>query len=108
MAHPDPLSSVLVNQVTDLKARLELTNEVLNVLDWAVESALEQLEHAGHLPPEAGLLNEYRRAIGILRKRGFRTAGPESEMSCPSCKAVLKGVAPGPGERCGWCGAELP
>lgn len=108
MAQPDSLSSVLVNQITDLKARLEMANEVLNVLDWAVESALEQLEHAGHLPPEAGLLGEYRRAIGILRRRGFRSTGPQSEVTCPSCKAVLKGVTPGSGERCSWCGSELP
>ena len=104
---PDPLSSVLVNQITDLKARVELANDVLNVLDWAVESALEQLEHAGHLPLDAGLLAEYRRAIRILRKRGFRASGPANEITCPGCKAVLKGVALGAGERCSWCGHEL-
>ncbi len=102
----DSLSSVLVNQITDIKARVELTNDVLNVLDWAVESALEQLEHAGQLPPEAGLLAEYRRAIKILRKRGFR-GGAEAEVTCPACKALLKGVAFGSGERCTWCGHEL-
>ena len=107
MAHDDSLSSVLVHEITDLKARLELANDVLNVLDWAVESALEQLEHSGHLPLEAGLLAEYRRAIRILRKRGFRTTRRESELTCPRCKALLKGVVLGSGERCSWCGQEL-
>jgi hypothetical protein len=107
MAADNQVSSVLVQQITDLKARLELSNEVLNVFDWAIDSALEQLEHAGHLPPEAGLLEEYRRAVRILRKRGFRTTGPEGEVQCPGCKAMLKGVALGAGDRCCWCGQSL-
>jgi hypothetical protein len=101
-------NSVFAGEITALKTALETHNEVLNVMDWAIESALEELERGGHLSKEDSLLTEYRSAIKLLRQRGFKRPriGQES-VRCPSCAAMLKDVAGGPGERCSWCGYEF-
>ncbi len=109
MPRQDDLNAIFTNEVTDLKAKVQTLNDVLNVMDWAVESTLEQLEASGTIPEEVGLLSEYRRAIKTLRKQGFsapRSASGAS-VACPGCKAVLKGVSGAPGERCSWCGYQF-
>ncbi len=101
-------NEVFTSDITALKASAEMHTEVLNVMDWAIESALEELEANGHLTSEGGLLEEYRRAIKALRQRGFRRPKSGKEgVKCPGCKAVLKDVSGEPGERCSWCGYEF-
>jgi hypothetical protein len=110
MPRQDDLNAVLVDDLTDLKGRVQVLNDVPNVMDWAVDAAIEQLEQGGQLAAEDGLLEEYRRAIGILRTRGFtrpKTGGGAS-VTCPGCKANLKGVAGKTGDRCSWCGFVFP
>lgn len=109
MPRQDDLNAIFTSEVTDLKARVQTLNDVLNVMDWAVESTLEQLESTGTIPEEVGLLSEYRRAIKTLRRQGFaapRVAGTASVV-CPGCKATLKGVTGAAGERCSWCGHQF-
>lgn len=106
MARQDDLNSVFVNDFTELKTKLTVMSDVLNVMDWAIDSTLEQLEEAGSLDPEVGLLVEYRKAIKTLRKQGFskpKQAGMPA-VACPSCKANLSNVAGAPGDTCSWCG----
>lgn len=97
---------VMVESMTDVQAKLQTMNDVLNVMDWAIESALEELEGNGGIASgDEGLLQEYKKAIRTLRKRGFtrpRTAG--KGVQCPGCQAMLKNVSGKPGERCDWCG----
>lgn len=102
-------NAVFTNDITALKASIEMHNDVLNVMDWAIESALEELEENGHLSAEASLLGEYRQAIKVLRQRGFARSQEEGQqaVTCPKCKAALKGVAGVKGDRCGWCGHEF-
>ena len=101
-------NSVFTNDITALKASIETYNEVLNVMDWAIESALGELEEKGHLSAEESLLAEYQQAIKVLRQRGFRRPRVGQEgITCPGCKAVLKDVAGQKGERCSWCGYEF-
>ncbi|MFN7130672.1 MAG: hypothetical protein ACK4N5_01235 [Myxococcales bacterium] len=110
MPRQDDLNAVFTNEVTDLKAQCQTLNDVLNVMDWAVESTLEQLEASGTIPAEVGLLEEYRRAIKTLRKQGFRpprSSGSKDAVVCPGCKATLKGIRAEAGERCSWCGFEF-
>jgi hypothetical protein len=105
MPRQEDLNAVVVDDLTDIKGRVQVLNDVLNVMDWALEAAFEELEESGHLPAEDGLLEEYRRAIKILRQRGFnrpRVSG--KSIDCPGCKAVLKGVEGKSGDRCDWCG----
>lgn len=102
---------VMVQNMTDLQQKFQTTNDVLNVMDWAIESALDELEATGALRAEDGLLDEYRKAIEALRKQGFsRPRPPASEKGivCPGCQAVLKGIAGTSGERCDWCGYMFP
>lgn len=110
MARQDDLNAIFTSEVTDLKAKVQTLNDVLNVMDWAIESTLEQLESTDTIPEEVGLLAEYRRAIKTLRRHGFtapRRAGSAETVACPGCKATLKGVSGEPGERCSWCGHAL-
>ncbi len=109
MGRDSDISSVLISDLTDMKAKAQVLNDVLNVMDWAIDAALEQLEQGGQLNPEDGLLAEYRRAIKLLRQRGFsasRVSG-QAAVTCPGCKAVLKDVAGKKGDRCTWCGYEF-
>lgn len=102
---------VMVENMTDIQHKLQLMNDVLNVMDWAIESALDDLETAGTLRADDGLLEEYKKAIQILRKQGFsRPKTPKSDKGivCPGCKAVLKGISGSAGERCDWCGYMFP
>ncbi|MDR0965686.1 MAG: hypothetical protein LBM75_04165 [Myxococcales bacterium] len=102
---------VMVESVTDVQQKMQVLNDVLNVMDWAIESMLDELEAAGTLHKEDGLLEEYRKAIRILRKQGFtRPKAPKSDKGivCPGCKAVLKGISGVSGERCDWCGHMFP
>jgi hypothetical protein len=103
------INAVLISDLTDLKGKVQILNDVLNVMDWAVDSSLELLEQGGQISPEEGLLNEYRRAIKVLRQRGFSAprATNKAGVACPGCKAVLKDVAGKPGDRCSWCGYEF-
>jgi hypothetical protein len=105
MPRQEDLNSVFINDVTELKGKVETLNDVLNVMDWAIDSALEQLEESGSLSPEIGLLGEYRKAIKSMRKHGFTMAkGAGGSVQCPKCKANLPNVAGDPGDQCGWCG----
>lgn len=108
MAKQFDYNAVFANDITALKSAVETQNEVLNLMDWAIESALEELTEKGHLSTEQPLLEEYRAAIKVLRQRGFRRPRVGQEgITCPGCKAVLKDVAGAPGERCSWCGYEF-
>lgn len=102
---------VMVQNMTDVQQKLQVVNDVLNVMDWAIESALDELESAGTLRAEGGLLEEYKEAIQTLRKQGFsRPRPPASDKGivCPGCKALLKGISGTSGERCDWCGYMFP
>lgn len=102
---------VMVQNMTDFQQKLQAMNDVLNVMDWAIESALDELEAAGSLRAEDGLLNEYKRAIQALRKQGFsrpRPSASDKGIVCPGCQALLKGVSGTSGERCDWCGYMFP
>jgi len=102
-------NAIFTSDITALKASAEMHAEVLNVMDWAIESALEELESKGHLSAEASLLEEYRQAIKVLRQRGFKRPRHGQEgIKCPGCKAMLKDVSGKKGERCSWCGFEFP
>jgi hypothetical protein len=108
MPRQDDLNAIVVNDLTDIKGRIQVLTDVLNVMDWAIDSAFEQFEESGHLPPEEGLLQEYRRAIKILRHRGFTFPKSSGKgVACPGCKALLRDIEGKPGERCGWCGHEF-
>jgi len=105
MAKPMDYSAIFTSDITALKASIETFSEVLNVMDWALESALEELESNGHLSSEQSLLKEYQQAIELLRQRGFRrTQDAREAVSCPGCKALLKDVSGAKGDRCSWCG----
>lgn len=98
---------VMVESMTDIQGKIQTLNDVLNVMDWAIESALEELEANGSLAAEGGLLEEYRQAIQTMRRRGFRrpkSPGKEGGVKCPGCQALLKNVEGNPGDRCDWCG----
>lgn len=102
---------VMVESMTDVQHKLQTMSDVLNVMDWAIESALDELENNGALRPEDGLLEEYKRAIETLRRQGFsrpRPAKSDKGIQCPGCQALLKGVSGDSGERCDWCGYIFP
>jgi len=108
MAKQFDYNSIFASDITALKAALETHNEVLNLMDWAIEAALEELTDKGHLDAEASLLEEYRAAIKVLRQRGFKRPRVGQEgVKCPGCQAMLKDVSGSPGERCSWCGYEF-
>jgi primosomal protein N' len=108
MAREFGVNAVLVSDLTGLKEKVHVLEDVLNVMDWAIEAALEELEAGGALSKEQSLLAEYREAIKVLRARGFsRSVHSESGVQCPSCKALLKDIAGEPGDRCSWCGHEF-
>lgn len=108
MAKQFDYNALFASEFTGLKGQIEVLTEVLNVMDWALESALGELEEKGHLSAEASLLREYRSAIKLLRQRGFRRPKVEGEsVTCPGCKAVLRDVSGAAGERCSWCGYEF-
>ncbi|MBI5542521.1 MAG: hypothetical protein HY901_01430 [Deltaproteobacteria bacterium] len=108
MAQQFDYNAIFANDITALKASVETHNEVLNVMDWAIASALEELESNGHLSQQESLLQEYREAIKILRKRGFKRPRVGQEgIPCPACKAMLKDITGEVGDRCGWCGYEF-
>ena len=108
MAKQLDYNDVFTSDITSLKAKSETFNEVLNVMDWVIESALTELEEKGHLSKEESLLSEYQEAIKELRKRGFRqTSEGREAVACPGCKAMLKDVSGKKGERCSWCGYEF-
>ena len=60
MAKQFDYNAVFASDITGLKGTLELHGEVLNVMDWAIDAALEELQNAGHLSAQEGLLEEYR------------------------------------------------
>ncbi|MGC4114010.1 MAG: hypothetical protein QM765_04995 [Myxococcales bacterium] len=108
MAKQFDYNSIFASDITALKAAIENQTEVLNLMDWAIESALDELTANGHLDSEASLLEEYRAAIKVLRQRGFKRPRVGQEgVTCPGCKAVLKDVSGQKGERCSWCGYEF-
>ena len=106
MDSSDRISEVLVDKFTDLQAKLQTVNEVLNVMDWAIESALEELQANGSISAQGGLLEEYKEAIKHMRKKGFRRpiAQGQQGVKCPGCQALLKNIDGNPGDRCDWCG----
>ena len=108
MAKQFDYNSIFANDITALKATVEVQNEVLNLMDWAIESALEELMEKGHLDSEESLLEEYRSAVKVLRQRGFRRPRVGQEgVTCPGCKAMLKDVTGVKGDRCSWCGYDF-
>jgi hypothetical protein len=101
-------NAIFASDITSIRTSIEMTNEVLNVMDWAIDSALAELEGSGKLSKEESLLTEYRAAIKVLRQRGFKRPNVGREgISCPGCKAVLKDVAGVAGEHCSWCGYQF-
>ena len=101
-------NAIFTSDITALKASAEMHAEVLNVMDWAIESALSELTEKGQLESEDSLLEEYRSAVKVLRQRGFKRPRVGQEgIKCPGCKAVLKDVTGVRGDRCSWCGYEF-
>jgi len=103
-------NELFADDLTAIRATLETYNEVLNLMDWAIDSALSELTENGQLEAEDSILEEYRAAIKSLRKKGVGFRQPrvgQEAVVCPGCKALLKDVSGKKGERCSWCGYEF-
>ena len=106
-ASSERVMDVMVDSLTDVQSKLQMMNDVLNVMDWAIESALDELQQNGSISEEGGLLEEYKAAIQGLHRKGFRrprSAAKEGGVKCPGCQALLKNVEGKSGDRCDWCG----
>lgn len=102
MPRQDDLNEVFTDELTGIKGRLEMVTDALNALDRAVGQTLERLAATG--ADYAATLGEYRQAMAVLRRAGFRDRGVEAAATaCPQCRAQIR-VAGEKGDRCDWCG----
>ena len=106
MARQDDLNSVFANEMTTLKAKLELAIDALNAVDRALSPALERL--AGMDPNFAALQKDYRAAMSRLRKEGLSVKhDAPAQTECPQCHSKIR-VLGNQGDRCDWCGYVFP
>ena len=104
------INSQLTEDLTDVKTRQLFCEQALGAVAELLDGLLERMAERGIVAADDSLLTDYRKAIDPLRRQGLRLEPPEDpdarvpQVTCPSCRAVIKSKGGKRVARCDWCG----